>query len=174
MAGTDWETIETEYRAGSLSVNEIARQAGVTPQAIRNRARRNGWQRDLSEQVRQATRAKLVTDAVTPGVTPAPAGQIIAAASDRNVAMVQLHRKDGEKLRTRADVLLTMFDTMAATAMIVKDVAMLASILSDATTVTQKVIQIERQAYNLDAPTAGDDAVSKDQAMRAAQLMVEG
>ena len=44
MAGTDWETIETEYRAGSLSVNEIARQAGVTPQAIRNRARRNGWQ----------------------------------------------------------------------------------------------------------------------------------
>ena len=42
-APTDWEAIEREYRAGQLSVREIARQHDVSAPAIVKRAKRLGW-----------------------------------------------------------------------------------------------------------------------------------
>jgi len=60
----DWEAIEAAYRAGSLSVRAIGEAHGVTPVAIGKRAAKEGWQRDLSETVRDATNAK-VPKAVT-------------------------------------------------------------------------------------------------------------
>jgi DNA-binding Lrp family transcriptional regulator len=36
----DWEAIEREYRAGQLSVREIARQQGLSHTAINKRAKR--------------------------------------------------------------------------------------------------------------------------------------
>ena len=51
---TDWEAIESAYRAGSLSVRALLI---LTAQAstIRSRAKKHGWQRDLTEQVKTAT-----------------------------------------------------------------------------------------------------------------------
>ena len=56
----DWEAIEREYRAGQLSVREIARTSGVTETAIRKHAKADGWTRALAEKVREAVREKLV------------------------------------------------------------------------------------------------------------------
>jgi predicted DNA-binding protein YlxM (UPF0122 family) len=48
----DWEAIEREYRAGQLSVREIARQYAVSEGAIRKRAKAEGWERALADVVR--------------------------------------------------------------------------------------------------------------------------
>ena len=40
---TDWLAIEQEWTLGQLDVREIARQHGITHQAIHNRAKRKGW-----------------------------------------------------------------------------------------------------------------------------------
>ena len=56
----DWTKIESDYRAGILSVREIAREANLSEGAVRKRAKANGWERDLTEQVRAKTRQKLV------------------------------------------------------------------------------------------------------------------
>ena len=56
----DWVKIEQDYRAGILSVREIAREVGLSDAAIRKRAKANGWERDLTEQVRAKTRQLLV------------------------------------------------------------------------------------------------------------------
>lgn len=48
----DWERIEADYRAGVLSVREIAASHGITEGAIRKRAKRDGWARDLAAKVR--------------------------------------------------------------------------------------------------------------------------
>jgi hypothetical protein len=39
----DWQAIQQEWDAGQLDIREIARQNGITHQAILNRANRKGW-----------------------------------------------------------------------------------------------------------------------------------
>ena len=47
-AQPDWERIELDYRAGIKTLRQIADEHGITHGAINKRARRNGWERDLS------------------------------------------------------------------------------------------------------------------------------
>ncbi|WP_318367681.1 hypothetical protein [Enterobacter sp.] len=69
MAKLDWEAIESAYRAGSLSVRAIGEKHGVNHATILKRANKEGWQRDLTEKVRTATKAK-VTKSVTKDSKP--------------------------------------------------------------------------------------------------------
>lgn len=85
-----WEQIRNEYRAGTLSVRDIAKAFGPTEAAIRSRAKKEAWERDLTDQVRAATRAKLNAAEATPSAKPQ---EIIAAAADRNFKTVQAHMK---------------------------------------------------------------------------------
>ena len=47
-AAPDWERIELDYRAGIKSLRQIADEGGITEGAIRKRAKRDAWERDLS------------------------------------------------------------------------------------------------------------------------------
>ena len=47
----DWEAVEREYRAGFRSLRDIAGEFGITETAIRKRAKRDEWERDLSAKV---------------------------------------------------------------------------------------------------------------------------
>lgn len=51
-AAPDWERIEADYRAGLLSVREIAASNGVSHVAIGKRAKRDGWERDLQAKIK--------------------------------------------------------------------------------------------------------------------------
>ncbi|ENQ2770515.1 TPA: hypothetical protein ACH1H3_002148, partial [Klebsiella pneumoniae] len=53
MATPDWEAIETAYRAGVMSLREIASQHGISEGAIRKRAKRDDWSRDLNAKVKE-------------------------------------------------------------------------------------------------------------------------
>ena len=48
----DWERIELDYRAGIKTLRQIAEENGITHGAINKRAKRDGWERDLSEKIR--------------------------------------------------------------------------------------------------------------------------
>lgn len=62
MAGPiDWERIEGDYRAGILSLREIAEAGGCTEGAIRKRAKRDGWDRgNVAEHRNSDTRAAIL------------------------------------------------------------------------------------------------------------------
>ncbi|MGS1815164.1 hypothetical protein GHV20_009475 [Klebsiella oxytoca] len=53
MIKPDWEAIETAYRAGVMSLREIASQHGISEGAIRKRAKRDDWSRDLAAKVKE-------------------------------------------------------------------------------------------------------------------------
>lgn len=48
----NWEAIERDFRIGVRAVTAIASEHGITEGAIRKRAKRDGWVRDLNAKVR--------------------------------------------------------------------------------------------------------------------------
>lgn len=64
MAGTrkqiDWEKIEFDYRAGVKSLREIGDLYGCTEGAIRKRAKRDGWERDLAARIKAKADAVII------------------------------------------------------------------------------------------------------------------
>ena len=46
----DWDAIERDYRAGLLSLREMAQKHGCSHSTIANFASRNGWSRNVSTQ----------------------------------------------------------------------------------------------------------------------------
>jgi hypothetical protein len=62
MSTPDWDAIERQYRAGQLSIKELARQHKLSDTAIHKRAKAKGWTRDLSGAVRTRVRESLVCD----------------------------------------------------------------------------------------------------------------
>ncbi len=51
-APPNWEAIERDYRVGVRAVTAIAHEHGISEGAIRKRAKRDGWVRDLNAKVR--------------------------------------------------------------------------------------------------------------------------
>ena len=60
---TDWALIERHYRAGVLSLRQVASEGGVVESAIRKRAKRDGWVRNLNAKI-QHRAAELVRKSV--------------------------------------------------------------------------------------------------------------
>lgn len=155
----DWEAIHSLYRAGLLSVRSIAEQHGISDTAIRKQAKKLGWSRDLTDQVRAAAKAKVVrTEVRTNGSQSEPRTdeQIIEEASDQAAAVILAHRSGLAQWRGIADKLSYVLSDMEVNPDNAGDFARSLNAGVDA---QLKVIKGERQAYNLDTET-GDKTVS--------------
>lgn len=155
----DWEAIESAYRAGSLSIRTIADKYGSNEGTIRSRAKKHGWQRDLTEQVRAATQGKLSRTPSRSDVTQRDAredAEIIEEASDAAAAVVLAHRADLAQWRGIAGKLCAALAEMGVTA---ENHDKFARSLNAGVDAQLKVIKGERQAYNLDTEE-GDKTVS--------------
>ena len=114
MAKPDWEAIESAYRAGLLSLREIASQHGISEGAIRKRAKRDKWSRDLSAKVKERSddlvRKAEVRKKVRSETTLSERGLIEATAEViANVSME--HRGD---IRRAREITNMLFDELAA------------------------------------------------------------
>lgn len=82
----DWERIEADYRAGVLSLREIAAANGITHGAINKRAKRDGWARDLAAKIKAKANELVSKQAVSTAVSAERAvteRQIIDANAQR-------------------------------------------------------------------------------------------
>lgn len=101
-ADVDWTAIERHYRANHLSLNEIARQYGVSRPAITNRAEKEGWVRDLAEKIEAATKNKVAMGVAIKEV----AGNLPLASrlADRQVTELNAQAAASVDLQQREDV----------------------------------------------------------------------
>ncbi|WP_334372370.1 hypothetical protein [Enterobacter hormaechei] len=149
MSKPDWEAIESAYRAGSLSVRAIGEKHGVNHATILKRANKEGWQRDLTEKVRAATKAK-VTKSVTKDGNQSPVvtdDQIIDQASDEAAAVVMAHR---ENLATWRGITNKLRDFLEDADITEENHASMSRSITAGVDAQIKVINAERKAYNLD------------------------
>lgn len=105
----DWERIEADYRAGLLSVREIAAAQGVSHVAIGKRAKRDGWERDLKAKIKAKADALVTKAEVTREVTNEQlvTDRLIVEANAQVIANIRIkHRSDIAKARSLAMSLL--------------------------------------------------------------------
>jgi len=156
----DWEAIQREYRAGVLSVREIARQHNISDNLIRRRAKKhpNQWQRDLTKRVRVAVQRKIAADT---GVrddnvrTQGDEDSIVEAASNRALEVNRLHKKSIAKTafieESLSDELAALQSVSAASKSDAKPPALSTKVTTLLALVSaqEKRIRLERQAFGM-------------------------
>lgn len=108
----DWERIGIEYRAGKLSLREIASTHGCSEGAIRKRAKRDGWQRDLAAKIEQAVRSKLVRTEVR-AADAATEKEIVEANAQAIINIRLEHRSDIKRAKSLVSKLFTEVEASA-------------------------------------------------------------
>lgn len=186
---TDWEAIEREFRAGQLSVAEIGRQHGVSHTAINKRAKKEGWERDLSGKVRQVVSARLVSAQVS----ASNAREAIETAAARGVELVRQHQSSLGRANRIAETLMAELQRGCDRLDEIEDAiaeetgddansnrrnAMLkavslpsrAATLRELSQTLKNLIPLERQAFNLDEPGDDEPATKSDVRTALAKL----
>lgn len=149
-ARPDWEAVEKAYRAGSVSVRAIAEEFGTSEGTIRSRAKAQGWLRDLTEQVRVATKEKISrtvsrTDFTQPDVRED--AEIVDAESSKRAGVVvgQIGR-----LEVWEGIAQKLAKSLAGTEVTEDNQAEFARSLNAGVDAELKVIKAQRQAYGID------------------------
>lgn len=111
----DWERIEQQYRAGVLSVREIAAAGGVSHTAINKRAKANGWDRNLKAKIQAKADALVSKAEVSTEVSKETLAteRGIVEANAQVIANVRIsHRTDIGRYRKLANSLLEELEGM--------------------------------------------------------------
>lgn len=151
----DWESVEASYRSGSPSVRALADAHGLTEGAIRKKATKEGWTRDLTSKVLAATKEKLVRAQVRSESTQRTDAEIVEDESELRAGLVLAHRTGLAQWRTISNKLSAFLSSVEVTEDNHGDFARSLNAGVDA---QLKVIKGERQAYNLDTEE-GDKTV---------------
>ena len=131
MSNPDWEAIETAYRAGVMSLREIASQHGISEGAIRKRAKRDDWSRDLNAKIQQKAddlvRKQEVRRTVRNESTLTE--RVLIEATAEVIATVRMeHRGD---IRRARELTNTLFDELGAQCADVSALEQLGDIMFD-------------------------------------------
>lgn len=112
----DWERIEQLFRAGMLSLREIAIACpGVNHVAIARRAKKFGWVQDLSAKIKAKADDLVTRQGVTADVTAerAVSDRAVIELNAQTIADVRLgHRKDIGRSRRLALALLEELESL--------------------------------------------------------------
>lgn len=110
----DWEAIESAYRAGVMSIREIASQYEITHQAISKRAKKEGWERDLKAKVKARAENLVAKREVATLVAAEKAiseRQLIEANAEVIANVRMEHRGD---IRRARELTNSLFDELSA------------------------------------------------------------
>ncbi len=188
MTKPDWEAIESAYRAGLMSLREIASQHSISEGAIRKRAKRDDWSRDLAAKVKERA-DDLVRKAEVRKQVRAEnsfSERVLVEATAEVIATVRMeHRGD---IRRAREITNSLFDELGAECADVESLRKLGEIMLDPdengrdrlnevyqsiismpervksvkalSDALKNLIGLERQAYDIDGPE-GDNSVKK-------------
>lgn len=121
---TDWERVEKDYRAGILSVREIAGYAGVSHTAIQKRAKTYGWERDLKAKIHAKADALVAKREVASKVASrsVETEREIVDGNAESVADIRMaHRGDIARARRMTNKLLDELESLTDEQGTIKD-----------------------------------------------------
>lgn len=153
----DWERVEADYRSGLLSLREIATKDGhVTEGAIRKKAKKLGWSRDLAAKIHakaeELVRKEAVRNTGTQQTAYSPAAERVLVDSNATaIAKVRLgHRKDISAARVLCLTLLSELTEVTEGRHTIEDLSDLLDKMQnpDGSEAMEKVLAKARDALN--------------------------
>lgn len=99
----DWELVERDFRAGIMSLREMGELHGCTEGAIRKRAKRDGWTRNLSAKIQQKAQEKVQREEVRKEQVRTGSTQL-TPADERTVVEVYSQKVADIDLTNRSDL----------------------------------------------------------------------
>lgn len=188
MTKPDWEAIESAYRAGLMSLREIASQHNISEGAIRKRAKRDDWSRDLSAKIKERAEDLVRKEEVRKQVRTETTltERVLIEASAEVIASVRMeHRGD---IRRAREITNSLFDELGAECADIESLRKLGELMLDPdengrdrlnevyqsiialpervkavkalSDAMKNLIGLERQAYDI-GDDKGDNVVSK-------------
>jgi len=102
-ATPDWDRIELDYRAGIKSLRQMAGEHEISEGAIRKRAKRDDWTRDLSERIQAKAEQLVRTEAVRSEVRTEKSiseRQVVDANAQGMADVLLGHRRDIQRSKS--------------------------------------------------------------------------
>ena len=112
----DWSSIEADYRAGLKSLRQMASEHGLSEGAIRKRAKKDDWTRDLGERIQAKAQAMVRKDAVRAEVrreARIPESVVIDANASLVYKVQMTHRADAARARALVQRVMGDLETLA-------------------------------------------------------------
>lgn len=97
-AAPDWERVELDYRAGIKTLRQIADENSISHGAINKRAKRDGWDRDLSKKIQSKADALVSKALVSNPVSKE------SKVSERQIVDANGHARAEVQLSHRTDI----------------------------------------------------------------------
>lgn len=181
---TDWDAVEADYRTGKYSNRQLGQRFGVSESTIRSRAKKHGWQKDLSKVVQQQTRIKSTQAAVTDKVrekreqsgadldAPLTDKEIIEAAAEQGATIIGQHQRRIAQYQGIVERFAENLSEQVATGKIsvISKTGDLVEVdtpldyvgksLSNGAMALERLIKLERQAHGLDSDERTDEGES--------------
>lgn len=182
----DWEAIESAYRAGLLSIREIASQHGITHGAINKRAKRDEWDRDLKAKIKAKADALVSKQLVSTEVSTKRADterEIIASNAEAIAKVRMAHRGDISRSRRLTNKLLDELEALTDNRELYDELGELlrtpddngmdklndlyqkvvslptrSKTMKELAETLKTLVALERQAYDLDSKVGGSAA----------------
>ncbi|KRP70160.1 hypothetical protein [Pseudomonas lactis] len=182
----DWEAIERAYRAGLLSIREIASTQGITHGAVNKRAKRDGWERDLKAKIQAKADSLVSKRTVSTEVSTKQADterEIIEVNAEVIANVRMAHRGDISRGRRLTNKLLDELECLTDNRELFDQLGELmhdpddngfdkrnelygkvislpgrSKTMKEMAETLKTLISLERQAYDLDAKSGNSDA----------------
>ena len=169
-----WQEIKQEYILGQLSIAAISRTYGPTRQAIMKQADKNGWARNMADDVRASVKKKTIEAELQQEVTPENYTEAIDKYGELGAGVIGAHKVLFHKILRRCDVTLDrlirgdiIMDELASGKRIRKNIVVAATLaLKDQNTtlrtvseVVARIVPLQRQAFNIDEDGSGADKI---------------
>lgn len=175
----DYEGIEKDYRAGILTIREIADKYKINKSTIVNRAKKHSWERDLSSAIKARAKAKIaaidISATINENVQEIVQSSVqiqknaIEEAADAVAGIVLKHRKAFADDLERAKRIEDQLEKMMSSAADTKELAAIASTYKIMVEAKAKVMASEAQIFDLYSKSEEE---SKDGAIDKLLLMV--
>ena len=174
----DWEAAHAIYRTGKFSNRELGEKVGCSEAAVRKRAKTRGWEKDLSELVKEKVRTKQVRSKVR--TLTANDLDTVEQAAQHDFNIVKSHCKIINKSRNVTERLIAELESTTAQQedlikvvessdvkkkdFLLKMVGLpeRARTLTQLVTALGRLVDLERQAYNIgDTPSEDSRNIRK-------------
>lgn len=150
---TDWDAVERDYRTGKFTLQELGAKYGVSHQAVAKKQKAGDWKKDLQEEIKQATKARVTKELVEREV--ARSGNLVAdtveVAAAVNAQILFKQQTRAAELQNIIDVAKSKLLEHVETLDGIRDVATLTTAVNNLANATKTLNEQERKAHNMDA-----------------------